>query len=309
MENGMKLLITGARGQLGSELTRLLQLDSAQWNNLPFPAPAEALLRAERICVDMDELDVQDRAAVAAWVSVEKPDIIINCAAYTNVDGCEENRDLAFEANSLGARNLAIAAEQVGAKLVHLSTDYVFSGTEPVPRSEWDLCMPQSVYGYTKLMGENYIREFCSRHFIVRTAWLYGYIGSNFVKTILHVGREKGKLSVVDDQRGNPTNATDLAAHLLQLCTTEEYGIYHCSGTGECSWYDFAEEIIRLSGLSCSVRPTTSETIARPAKRPAYSSLENRMLRCTVGDNMREWKDAISDFMMHYNKENGEITI
>lgn len=190
-----------------------------------------------------------------------------------------------------------MAAEQVGAKIIHISTDYVFEGNGTSPYREYDLPSPVSIYGKTKLAGENYVREFCSRHFIIRTAWLYGYNGKNFVKTIIKAGKEKGHLDVVDDQRGNPTNAEDLAHHILKVALTEEYGTYHCTGKGECSWYDFAKKIVEYAGINCTVSPIKSSELTRTAKRPAYSSLDNMMLRCTVGDEMREWQEALKMFI------------
>jgi len=209
---------------------------------------------------------------------------------------CEENSDLAFSVNALGARNLAICSEELGAKLIHVSTDYVFNGEGSTPFCEYDLPSPVSVYGKSKYLGEQYIREFSSKYFILRTAWLYGKNGNNFVYTMMKYGNDKGMLKVVDDQRGNPTNAEDLAYHILKLALTEEYGVYHCTGKGECSWYDFACEIIRLAGINCEVNPCTTEEFPRPAKRPAYSSLDNMMLRSTVGDEMRDWKEALNSF-------------
>ncbi len=190
-----------------------------------------------------------------------------------------------------------MACEEIGAKLVQVSTDYVFSGGGDKPLTEYDLTDPNSVYGKTKLLGENYVREFSSKYFIVRTAWLYGYVGHNFVYTMRKLGKEQDMITVVNDQRGNPTNANDLAYHILKLIQTEEYGIYHCTGKGECTWYEFAKMIIELSGEKCEVKPCTSEEYKDSAKRPEYSSLDNMMLRNTVGDEMRDWKDAIKSFM------------
>ncbi|MEQ8198600.1 MAG: dTDP-4-dehydrorhamnose reductase, partial [Clostridiaceae bacterium] len=246
---------------------------------------------------DVMELDISDFIAVKKYFSEVKPDLVINCAAYTNVDGCESNEDTAFRINALGPRNLALASEEIGAKLIHVSTDYVFNGEGSVPFREYDLPQPVSVYGKTKLSGENYVRELSSRYFIVRTAWLYGYEGKNFVYTIMRVGKEKGVLTVVDDQRGNPTNAEDLAHHLLKLGVTEEFGTYHCTGKGECSWFDFASKIIELSGIQCTVKPVTSAEYESAARRPAFSSLDNMMLRCTVGDEMRQWEEALRMFI------------
>ncbi|NSA78150.1 dTDP-4-dehydrorhamnose reductase [Clostridium beijerinckii] len=250
----------------------------------------------------MDELDITNLEQVKSKINNLKPNVIINCAAATNVDGCESNEDFAFKVNSIGPRNLAIASEEVGAKLVQVSTDYVFSGIGNKPLTEYDLTVPYSVYGKTKLLGENYVRELSSKYFIVRTAWLYGYVGHNFVYTMRRLGKEKEFITVVNDQRGNPTQANDLAYHILKLIQTEEYGVYHCTGKGECTWYDFAKMIIELSGEKCEVKPCTSEEYKTPAKRPEYSSLDNMMLRCTVGDDMRDWKDAIKSFINKLDK-------
>ena len=163
-----------------------------------------------------------------------------------------------------------------------------------------------SSYGKTKLLGEEFVREFSSKYYIVRTAWLYGYVGHNFVYTMMKLGKDRDTLSVVNDQLGNPTHANDLAYHILKLIETEEYGVYHCTGKGECSWYDFASEIMKLSGRDCKVNPCTSAEYKamypNSADRPAYSSLDNMMLRCTIGDEMRDWKDALKTFMDNVEK-------
>lgn len=293
----MKLLITGSSGQLGTQLRKIIENGKSEIGQI-----AEVYSKAEIKYVDYKELDITNLNEVLDFTSKFKPDAIINCAAYTNVDKCESDTFGAFKVNALGARNLAIAAEKVNAKLLHVSTDYVFNGQGNIPFKEYDLPQPVSVYGKTKLLGEQYVRENCSRYFIVRTSWLYGYYGKNFVYTIMKAGKEKGHLDVVDDQRGNPTNAEDLAHHILKILVTQEYGIYHCTGTGECSWYDFAREIISLSKINCTVSPITSDDLGRAAKRPAFSSLENMMLKATVGDEMRPWKEAIKDFINNMNK-------
>lgn len=290
----MNVLITGSNGQLGRELAKNLANGYTELGPIP-----EELQGAQVVCVDMDEMDITNYDAVVDLVEELSLDVIFNCAAYTNVNGCETDSDTAFRVNALGARNLAMAAERFGAKLIHVSTDYVFSGEGNTPRSEWDLCDPQSVYGKTKYLGEQYVRDFCKRYFIVRTAWLYGYEGNNFVKTIMRIAREKGSATVVSDQFGNPTNAADLAHHLLKLAVTEQYGLYHCTGTGECSWYDFACKIVEYAGIPATVSPCTTAEYPTPAKRPAYSSLDNRMLRNTVGDEMRPWEEALRYFIDH----------
>jgi dTDP-4-dehydrorhamnose reductase len=288
----MKILITGAKGQLGSQIVNIIKAGASEVGEIP-----KELLSSEIISVDVEELDITKGNDVKSYLNAIKPQVVINCAAYTNVDGCESNEELAFKINSLGPKNLAIGCEEIGAKLIHISTDYVFSGVGNAPLKEYELTSPVSVYGKTKLLGEGYVKEFCSRYFIVRTAWLYGYNGKNFVKTIMKAASERGALTVVDDQRGNPTNAEDLAHHILKLGVCDEYGIYHCTGTGECSWYDFACKIVEFTNIPCKVTPVTSEQYASAAKRPAYSSLDNMMLRCTVGDEMRPWEEALKVFM------------
>jgi dTDP-4-dehydrorhamnose reductase len=281
----LKVLVTGAKGQLGSEICRAAGF--------------------EFIAADRDALDITDPQAVSFFLSNVHPDAVIHCAGYTDVDRCETDRDAAFAVNALGARNIAIAADRIGAKLLHISSDYVFGGEELSPRREFDRQNPQNFYGYTKRASEVYVLQHCKRSFIVRTAWLYGLTGGNFVKTVIGAARSGRPLKVVDDQIGNPTNAADLAEHLLRLVRTEEYGVYHCTNNGECSWYDFAREFLRLSDLSCTIEPCGTEDFPRPAKRPGYSALDNMMLRLTIGDKMRPWREAIADYMAHYNKDTG----
>ncbi|MDB2160780.1 MULTISPECIES: dTDP-4-dehydrorhamnose reductase [Clostridium] len=288
----MRILITGCKGQLGTELQDIVRKGRAEIGEV-----SNIIKEANIIALDVDKLDITDLNSVKNVLNTIKPDVVINCAAATNVDGCESDEDFAFKVNALGPRNLAMVCEEIGAKLVQVSTDYVFSGIGEKPLTEYDLTAPYSVYGKTKLLGENYVREFCSKYYIVRTAWLYGYVGHNFVYTMRRLGKEKDSINVVNNQIGNPTHANDLAYHILKLIETDEYGIYHCTGKGECSWYDFAKMIIELSGEKCTVNPCTSEEYKTPAKRPEYSSLDNMMLRNTVGDEMRNWQDAIKSFI------------
>ena len=298
----MKILITGGKGQLGTELAKCFERG---YTELGTP---DILTRANEVrAIDVDELDITDMKQVSAFMESGGYDAVINCAAYTNVDGCEANRDDAFKVNAIGPRNLAIACEKTGATLIHISTDYVFSGNASAPQTECDIPAPKSAYGSTKFMGEQYVREFCSRYFIVRTAWLYGYYGKNFVKTIMNAARKYGSLTVVNDQIGNPTNAADLAHHIIKLLGTEEYGVYHGTGTGICSWYDFAAEIVRLAGIDATVSPCTSAEYAQAhpaaADRPAYSALDNGMFRVTVGNEFRLWQDALVSFMENYSEQ------
>ena len=293
----MKILITGCKGQLGNELQNIIKIGQAEIGQV-----SKTMKESEVIALDVDELDITNLIEVKKMISYLKPDAVINCAAATNVDGCESNENFAFKVNSIGPRNLAIACEEVNSKLVQVSTDYVFSGEGDKALTEYDLTSPHSVYGKTKLLGENYVREFSSKYFIVRTAWLYGCVGHNFVYTIRKIGKEKNYIKVVNDQRGNPSNANDLAYHILKLIETEEYGIYHCTGKGECTWYEFAKMVIELSGEKCEVKPCTSEEYKTAAKRPKYSSLDNMMLRNTIGDEMREWQDALKSFIDKIDK-------
>ena len=288
----MKILITGSKGQLGNELQDIIKKGRAEIGPI-----SEKLKNTQVIALDVEDLDITNLEQVKNVLTDVKPDVVINCAAATNVDGCESNQDLAFKINALGPKNLAMVCEEINAKIVQVSTDYVFSGVGEKPLTEYDLTAPYSVYGKTKLLGEEYVRELSSKYFVVRTAWLYGYVGHNFVYTMMRLGKEKASLNVVNDQRGNPTHANDLAYHILKLIVTEHYGIYHCTGEGECTWYEFAKLIMELAGRQCTVNPCTSEEYKTPAKRPEYSSLDNMMLRCTVGNEMRNWQDALKSFM------------
>ena len=287
----MKILITGSNGMLATQVITDLKRGYTELGEVP-----AALKGAQLLLADVDTLDITDKSAVEAFMAENKPDVVINCAAYTNVDGCESNQDTAFMVNAIGSRNLAMGCENIGAKLVHVSTDYVFRGDEPTPRREYDMPWPISAYGKTKYAGEEFVRQYCRKSFIVRTAWLYGYTGKNFVKTMVWLATEKGGAKVVNDQHGNPTNAADLSHHLLKIAASEEYGTYHCTGNGECTWYEFAKEIMGLAGVDATVSPCTTAEFPRPAKRPAYSCLENMMLKATVGNEMRHWKDALKAY-------------
>ncbi len=285
----MKLLITGFMGQLGQTLNELLQS-----NNNPIGVLPQCYQDAEIVGVDLAELDISDAQATEALVKEQRPDIIFNCAAMTNVDGCETDYETAVKANVTGVANLAKAAQSVGAKFLHVSTDYVFAGDADTPYCEQDLPAPNTAYGKSKYAGEQMALSLCQKTYVVRTAWLYSKYGNNFVKTMRRLGAQKEQISVVCDQRGNPTNALDLAYHMLLIAATENYGIYHCTGNDECSWCDFAKEIMRLSGLDCRVNPCTSEEYPSKTPRPKYSSLRNLHLESTVGDFMRPWKEALA---------------
>lgn len=293
----MKILVTGGKGQLGNELRRCLETMEAEIG------PLDACYAgAEANYVDYDALDIADGQAVHTWFAANGPyDLVVNCAAVTNVDGCEKNEAAAFHVNALGAENLAREAEACGAKFVHVSTDYVFPGTDSEPRCEDDPVCPISAYGRTKWAGEVLVAAACTRTFVVRTAWLYGYVGKNFVKTMMHLARERGRISVVADQLGNPTSANDLAYEIFALAKTEHYGTYHCTNEGTCSWYEFAVAIVDAAGIPCEKEGLTSaeykERFPQSADRPAYSSLCNKGLRDTIGNKMRPWEEALRAYL------------
>jgi dTDP-4-dehydrorhamnose reductase len=288
----MNILITGANGQLGNELRTVITTGAADLGPIPAAYHGATVHYANKAT-----LDITNAAACDAFIAANNIDLIINCAAYTNVDGCESNEELAYLVNATGPGNLARAAEHNGATLIHISTDYVFKGDDPTPRTEGDPCDPQSVYGKSKLAGEQAVAESCSRHFIVRTAWLYGHTGPNFVLTMLRLARENGAIKVVSDQHGNPTYANDVAHVLLQLALTQAYGIYHCTNHGTCSWFDLASLAVDLAGIPCAKTPCTTAEFPRPAPRPAWSVLGNAHLQQTTGDPMRPWQQALQAYV------------
>jgi dTDP-4-dehydrorhamnose reductase len=293
----MVILITGGNGQLGRELSRILETGESELGKLP--APYEA---ATVHVMDEERLDITDGDGVASWFSCNRPALVFNCAAMTDVDGCETNEEKAYRINAEGPANLAKASEKSGSRLIHVSTDYVFSGNATRPYREEDDPAPATAYGRTKLAGEQAVSALCADSCICRTAWLYGYDGHNFPKTILRLARERGRLDVVDDQVGNPTCAVDLAYQMALLAVSGERGIFHCTCAGEpVSWHSFAERILCDAGLaSVSVQPCTSASFPRPAHRPAYSALDNGRLRATIGDSMRRWDEALDRFMANY---------
>ncbi len=290
----MRVLITGASGQLGNELRRLFETGRAEIGPIP-----QQLRGAEVVYTDTPQLDITDAKAVKIFVADGGFDLIINCAALTNVDGCESNEDLANRVNAVGAENLAEAAAQADIPIIHMSTDYVFSGTESGERVESDLATPLSAYGRSKLKGERLVAAANPKHHIVRTAWLYGYVGNNFVKTMLRLAENHDEVMVVDDQLGNPTSANDLAYEILKIALSDDYGIWHVTNEGTCSWADFAEAV--LEDADCTVnRCTSAEYKAvhpESAARPAFSSLRNKHLGDTLGDQMRPWQDALSAYL------------
>lgn len=279
-----KIIITGCNGQLGRAMNDVYK--SSQ--------------EYELINTDVDELDITNVDSVVKFVEEIKPYAIINCAAYTAVDMCETNIELAYRINAIGPRNLAIAADKVEARLVHVSTDYVFTGNGTSPYTEFDAVAPVSMYGKTKLAGEEFVKQMCRKFFIVRTAWLYGD-GRNFVKTMLRLSETHDEISVVCDQIGSPTSAYELAKAIKYLVDTENYGTFHGTCEGQCSWADFTTEIFRLAGKSTKVKYITSEEYkaSNPASadRPKYSVLENYMLKLTTDYSFADWHDAIEKYI------------
>lgn len=274
----MKVLITGANGQLGREIYK-------HFGHIH-----------ELILTDIDKLDITKHDEVRDIFAQEKPHAVVHCAAYTNVDGAESDFDGAFKVNVIGSQNIAGQCVERNARMIYVSTDYVFDGNTDKPYREYDNTNPQSVYGKTKLLGEQIVKEILPRHYIVRTAWLYGD-GHNFVKTMLKLAGQKDRLQVVNDQFGSPTYTKDLAGTIFRLLATDAYGTYHASCNGECSWYDFACKIFELKGISIPVDPVPTEAFPRPARRPRYSVLENYMLEMTVGDTMRHWEEALKEYL------------
>lgn len=284
-----KILVTGCNGQLGRAIRREYAASDVEFINTD-------VVEGEGVV----SLDITDVDAVLKLVRAEKPDVIINCAAHTNVDKCEEQWDLAYKINAIGPRNLSIAATEADAKMIHVSTDYVFEGNGTRPYTEFDAPNPVSAYGKTKLEGENFVKEFAKKHFILRTAWLYGD-GKNFVKTMLALAENHDELNVVCDQVGTPTSAVELAKMIHYLEGTENYGTFHATCEGDTNWADFAEAIFKRAGKNVKVNHVTSkqykEMNPASANRPAYSILEDYMIKLTSDFVMADWQDALDVYM------------
>ena len=275
-----KIIVTGCNGQLGRAVNKLYENDG----------------RYELVNTDVGELDITNIDEVMSFAREVKPYAIINCAAHTGVEACETEEDKAYRINAIGPRNLSIAATETNAKLIHISTDYVFDGKGTRPYTEFDAVGPQGMYGRTKLAGENFVRQFADRYFIIRTAWLYGD-GKNFVKTMLRLSETNDKVRVVKDQVGSPTSAEELAKAIAFLLPTENYGLFHGTCEGDCSWAEFTEEIFRLAGKKTVVEAITTEEFGAKAPRPAYSILENYMFKLTSDFMFADWHDAIAKYM------------
>lgn len=269
----MKILVTGAKGMLGQDLCPMLEDEEY-----------------EVVETDVDTLDITDFDAVKETLTKEKPDYVIHCAAYTNVDGAEEDLATATKINVTGTENLAKVCGENKIVLIYISTDYVFDGTKKEKYLPSDTPNPINNYGLTKLQGEEAVKKFCKKYFIARTSWLYGHHGKNFVETMISLS-EKPELKVVDDQTGCPTWTFELASGILELIDQDpEYGIYHICGSGETSWYGFAKEIFNQMGLKVNLVPCKTDEFPRAAKRPQHSSMENDGI-------CRDWKAALKDYL------------
>ena len=300
----MRILIAGACGMLGRDLVEVLSEGQELY-----------LLDVERFPPSLSSqfstltLDITDSEKTYREVTKINPDIVIHVAAYTDVDGSETNRDLAFRANALGTRNIALACQRFDTALLYISTDFVFDGEKGEPYVEFDRPEPQSIYAKSKYWGELYIESLLNRFYIVRSSWLFGKSGKNFVTTILNLGKEKKEIEVVNDQIGSPTYTKDLARAIAQLIGIERkdsstgasvYGIWHITNSGQCSWYEFAAQILQDSDVH--LKPITSEELDRPARRPKFSVLDNYIWRLQGWKPLRHWKEALKDYL----KEIGE---
>ncbi|OXM83476.1 dTDP-4-dehydrorhamnose reductase [Paenibacillus rigui] len=278
----MNIVITGAGGQLGHDLIRVLG------------SSGEHRVSA----MSRQELDVTDENAVFKAIAAIRPEVIIHAAAYTQVDLAESHMEEAYMVNSFGTRNVALAAAQTGAKLVYISTDYVFDGTKRIPYTESDRTNPISIYGNSKLHGEKFVQITCERYYIVRTSWLYGKHGTNFVTKVLSWAEQKEELKMIHDQFGSPTYTYDLARFIHQLIATEHYGIYHAANRGACSRLEFAREILRLAGKShIKLQPVSSDQFPTPARRPEYSVFDAKAIRENGLEPLPPWQEALRMFL------------
>ena len=275
------ILVVGGRGMLGTDLVSLLRSDAA----------------VNAASADIGEIDITDAGSIGRCLDSVRPDAIINCAAFTNVDACETQEQAAHAVNALGPELLAKACAPRGIRLLHVSTDYVFDGTKAEPYLPDDPPNPSSAYGRTKLAGEQAVAANCPDHLVVRTAWLYGMHGKNFVHTMLRLAKEKPELRVVSDQVGSPTFTRDLADLLARLVHCDATGITHATNSGRCSWFEFACEIVKLAGLSTPVRPIPSSEYPTSTRRPAFSVLDCSRTERLAGVKIRHWRDALAEFL------------
>lgn len=274
-----KIWVCGSRGQIGQAVNDVVDK-----------------LEFEMLDTDMDDLDVTDTDEVLRFGEMNRPDIIINCSGMTDIEACEENPSMAYKVNALGARNLAIVASKMQAKMVQLSTDDVFDGKSTAPYTEFDRTNPVTIYGKSKLAGENYVKEFTSKHFIVRSTWVYGK-GSNFITNFLQRVEAGGEIAVASDQFGSPTSANELARFLLHLVHTSEYGTYHATNRGICSRYAFAEEILKMTGKQVTLQPVPTLMDELSKVRPAYAVLDNFIMSMVPVYDFPQWQDSLREYL------------
>ncbi|HHX68053.1 MAG: dTDP-4-dehydrorhamnose reductase [Miniphocaeibacter sp.] len=277
MAYGTQVWITGANGRIGRELTKLL-------NPMDY----------EIFATDIDEVDITDSKRVNIFVDINRPDIIINCAGLTDVEMCEENIEMAFRVNAIGAKNLAIAANRINAKIIQLSTDDVFSGDSKSPYREYDLTNPQTVYGKSKALGEEYIKQFSHTYFILRSSWLYGG-GNKYVENIIEEAKKNGKVVVASNQIGSPTSSIELAKFILEIIDSYDYGLYHAACEGKCSRKEFAEKVLELTNIKADVEEVDNHTDFN--RRPSYSVLDNFLLSITNIYKFPKWEEALKDYI------------
>jgi dTDP-4-dehydrorhamnose reductase len=283
-----RILVIGAKGMLGRDLMGILHLSFAN---------------DEVTGWDIEEIDIQEENPSMKKIKSIQPKIVIHIAAYTDVDGCELNQEKAFAVNAEGTRHVALAASKCDAKMVYLSTDYVFDGEKREPYLESDSPHPLNVYGHSKLEGEKYIQEYVKDFLIIRTQWLYGPFGKNFVDSVLQQAKEKNALSIVNDQTGSPTYTADLAKAICKLIQSDARGIFHVTNSDLCTWYTFGQAILTMSGVNrVKVLPISSKELGRPAPRPSYSALDCQKLKRETGWTMRTWSEALKDYLTTYRQ-------
>ncbi len=278
----MKVLVTGGTGMLGSDIVKVFGKNH------------------DVVGLSHEELDVTSREETSETVNTIKPDIVLHCAAFTDVDGCEKETEKAYRVNALGTRNVAAACEEIDSAMLYISTDYVFDGRKGRPYTEIDGVNPLSVYGASKLMGERFVMGLLRRYYIVRTSWLFGRNGKNFVKTVLRLATKSSEdepLKIVDDQVGTPTYTKDLSEKILGLTENGFFGLYNITNSGHCSWCDFAAKILELSGINKKIIPIKSWELGRPAPRPAFSVLDNMLLSLEDLIPLRNWDEALKDYL------------
>ncbi len=284
----MRVAVIGANGQLGQDVCAAFLAESN-----------------EVVALNHADVEISSLASVQQVFEHVRPDLVVNTAAFHNVDRCETEAVQAFAVNALGARNVAQVTDALGAKLFHISTDYVFDGSKRTPYTEADAPRPLNVYGNSKLSGEFFVRGATPRHFLVRVSGLYGYHpcrakgGLNFVETMLKLSRERDELRVVDDQIVTPTPTLEVAAQLVQLSRTSDYGLYHATSEGSCSWYEFAQTIFELTGTKVRLERARSEEFRAKALRPKYSVLENAALKMKSLNIFRHWKEGLENYLAH----------